>query len=103
MEQNDFSLLIQQMKLPHWTDIVKTGVHKELAPYDPNLNYIRAGYYRRRADVNGYHGREKADGTGYHDKLDVEPTLKATLCVDPTLKATGVVSKELAELDATTD
>ncbi|KAH9618536.1 hypothetical protein KSS87_019471 [Heliosperma pusillum] len=57
----------------------------------------------RRADVKGYHGHEKADGTGYHDKLDVEPTLKATLCVEPALKATGVVSKELAGLDATTN
>lgn len=31
------------MELPHWTDIVKTGNFKELAPYDPDWYYIRAG------------------------------------------------------------
>lgn len=31
------------MELPEWTDIVKTGVLKELAPYDPDWYYIRAG------------------------------------------------------------
>lgn len=29
--------------VPKWVDIVKTGVHKELAPYDPDWYYIRAG------------------------------------------------------------
>ena len=32
-----------QIELPPWTDIVKTGVLKELAPYDPDWYYIRAG------------------------------------------------------------
>lgn len=31
------------MELPHWTDIVKTATFKELAPYDPDWYYIRAG------------------------------------------------------------
>lgn len=31
------------MELPDWTDIVKTGRLKELAPYDPDWYYIRAG------------------------------------------------------------
>ena len=31
------------MELPEWTDIVKTGRFKELAPYDPDWYYIRAG------------------------------------------------------------
>ncbi|KAL5718429.1 Protein component of the small (40S) ribosomal subunit [Ranunculus cassubicifolius] len=31
-----------KMELPHWTDIVKTGTFKELAPYDPDWYYIRA-------------------------------------------------------------
>lgn len=31
------------MELPEWTDIVKTGTFKELAPYDPDWYYIRAG------------------------------------------------------------
>lgn len=29
--------------VPKWVDYVKTGVHKELAPYDPDWYYIRAG------------------------------------------------------------
>ena len=31
--------------VPKWADIVKTGVHKELAPYDPDWYYIRAGIF----------------------------------------------------------
>ncbi|RWW71686.1 hypothetical protein BHE74_00020565 [Ensete ventricosum] len=31
------------LELPEWTDIVKTGRFKELAPYDPDWYYIRAG------------------------------------------------------------
>ena len=34
--------------VPKWADIVKTGVHKELAPYDPDWYYIRAGIYYSR-------------------------------------------------------
>ena len=29
--------------LPKWADLVKTGVSKELAPYDPDWYFIRAG------------------------------------------------------------
>jgi small subunit ribosomal protein S19e len=29
--------------VPKWCDIVKTGIHKELAPYDPDWYFIRAG------------------------------------------------------------
>ena len=31
------------MELPEWTDIVKTATFKELAPYDPDWYFIRAG------------------------------------------------------------
>lgn len=34
---------VWQIELPPWTDIVKTGTLKELAPYDPDWYYIRAG------------------------------------------------------------
>lgn len=34
---------VKQMELPEWTDIVKTGRFKELAPYDPDWYYIRSG------------------------------------------------------------
>ena len=32
-----------QIQLPSWVDLVKTGALKELAPYDPDWYYIRAG------------------------------------------------------------
>ena len=32
-------------EVPKWADIVKTGIHKELAPNDPDWYYIRAGKY----------------------------------------------------------
>ncbi|KAF9617677.1 hypothetical protein IFM89_037911 [Coptis chinensis] len=32
-----------KMELPQWTDIEKTATFKELAPYDPDWYYIRAG------------------------------------------------------------
>ncbi len=35
--------LMLQIKLPQWVDIVKTGAFKELAPYDPDWYYVRAG------------------------------------------------------------
>ncbi len=34
-----------KMKIPDWVDIVKTGHHKELAPYDEDWYYTRAGRY----------------------------------------------------------
>ena len=30
-------------EVPKWADIVKTGIHKELAPNDPDWYYTRAG------------------------------------------------------------
>jgi len=39
-----------KLEVPTWVDIVKTGSFKELAPYDPDWFYIRAG-----ASVAGYH------------------------------------------------
>lgn len=32
-----------KFSVPKWVDVVKTGVHKELAPYDPDWYFIRAG------------------------------------------------------------
>ena len=31
------------MKVPDWTDLVKLGQHKEMAPYDDDWYYTRAG------------------------------------------------------------
>ena len=32
-----------KFKVPKWADTVKTGVSKELAPYNPDWYFIRAG------------------------------------------------------------
>lgn len=37
-----------KFELPKWCDIVKTGSHKELAPYDEDWYYIRAAAIARR-------------------------------------------------------
>jgi ribosomal protein S19E (S16A) len=34
-----------QIEVPSWVDLVKTATFKELAPYDANWYYIRAGMY----------------------------------------------------------
>lgn len=34
---------IGKLEVPTWVDIVKTGTYKELAPYDQDWFYIRAG------------------------------------------------------------
>ena len=30
-----------RFEIPKWGDVVKTGTHKELAPYDPDWLYVR--------------------------------------------------------------
>ena len=42
-DKNVICVVLFQIELPSWTDIVKTGKLKELAPYDPDWYYIRAG------------------------------------------------------------
>ncbi|CAO2820586.1 unnamed protein product [Amaranthus hypochondriacus] len=42
-----------KIELPPWTDIVKTGVLKELAPYDPDWYYIRAASMARKIYLRG--------------------------------------------------
>lgn len=32
-----------KLDIPTWVDVVKTGPQKELAPYDPDWFYVRAG------------------------------------------------------------
>lgn len=33
----------KKLDLPQWLDLVKTGIAKELSPYDEDWYYIRAG------------------------------------------------------------
>jgi hypothetical protein len=32
-----------KVTIPKWANIVKTGIHKELAPYNPDWFYVRMG------------------------------------------------------------
>jgi ribosomal protein S19E (S16A) len=34
-----------KLEVPTWADLVKTGAYKELAPYDPDWFYVRAGLF----------------------------------------------------------
>jgi small subunit ribosomal protein S19e len=48
-----------RLEVPKWVDLVKTGTHKELAPYDPDWFYVRAAsiarhvYLRKGTGVGG--------------------------------------------------
>lgn len=48
-----------RLEVPKWVDLVKTGAHKELAPYDPDWYYVRAAaiarhvYLRKGTGVGG--------------------------------------------------
>jgi hypothetical protein len=39
-----------KLEVPAWVDIVKTGAYKELAPYDPDWYYVRAGAFTNTND-----------------------------------------------------
>uniref|UniRef100_A0A2P2KYQ7 40S ribosomal protein S19-3 n=1 Tax=Rhizophora mucronata TaxID=61149 RepID=A0A2P2KYQ7_RHIMU len=61
-----------KIELPPWTDIVKTGRFKELAPYDPDWYYVRAAsmarkiYLRAGLGVGGFqriYGGNKRNGS----------------------------------------
>lgn len=41
------------IELPKWIDLVKTGVHRELAPHDPDWFYIRAAAIARKVYLRG--------------------------------------------------
>eukprot|EP00450_Noctiluca_scintillans_P039991 CAMPEP_0194476298 /NCGR_PEP_ID=MMETSP0253-20130528/200_1 /TAXON_ID=2966 /ORGANISM="Noctiluca scintillans" /LENGTH=149 /DNA_ID=CAMNT_0039315151 /DNA_START=68 /DNA_END=514 /DNA_ORIENTATION=+ len=45
-----------RMEMPKWMDIVKTGVSKELAPYDPDWLYVRAASMVRKIYIQGGRG-----------------------------------------------
>nr|VDD28400.1 unnamed protein product [Brassica oleracea] len=54
MRDVDLKLEIgHEIELPAWTDIVKTGKLKELAPYDPDWYYIRAASMARKVYLRG--------------------------------------------------
>merc|ERR1719224_94790 len=51
-----FSQLLKRQgrfEIPKWGDIVKTGVTRELAPYDPDWLYVRAASMVRKIYIRG--------------------------------------------------
>eukprot|EP00897_Mesotaenium_endlicherianum_P002019 jgi/Mesen1/1845/ME000143S00896 len=42
-----------KIEVPTWADMVKTGTHKELAPYDADWYYIRAASMARKIYLRG--------------------------------------------------
>jgi ribosomal protein S19E (S16A) len=38
--------MMLQIEVPTWADLVKTATFKELAPYDADWYYIRAGTFQ---------------------------------------------------------
>ena len=55
------------MKIPDWVDLVKTSKAKELAPYDPDWYYIRAGEGNIMREVVGTSPMQFDSGTPYGD------------------------------------
>mmetsp|Transcript_12967 Transcript_12967/g.39912 ORF Transcript_12967/g.39912 Transcript_12967/m.39912 type:complete len:126 (-) Transcript_12967:142-519(-) len=60
------------IELPKWVDIVKTGINKELAPYDPDWFYVRVAsvarkiYLRQGTGIGAFrkvYGGSKRNGT----------------------------------------
>ena len=57
-----------KLEIPTWVDTVKTGPQKELAPYDPDWYYVRAGEYHScikyswRKQANAVAGMGKVQG-----------------------------------------
>merc|ERR1719329_240841 len=61
-----------RFEIPKWGDVIKTGVSKELAPYDPDWLYVRTAsmvrkvYIRGGTGVGGFrkvYGSQKRRGT----------------------------------------
>jgi small subunit ribosomal protein S19e len=42
-----------KVEVPAWTDLVKTGTHKELAPYDQDWFYVRTAAVARKIYIQG--------------------------------------------------
>jgi len=57
-----------KIDVPKWVDIVKTGVAKELAPYDPDWYFVRAASMARKIYLRagtGVGGFKKIYGSSY--------------------------------------
>ena len=53
-----------KMEIPKWVDLIKTGVQKELAPYDPDWYYIRAASVARNLPSPPHRHRQMCSPSG---------------------------------------
>jgi hypothetical protein len=75
------------MQLPNWVDIVKTATFKELAPYDPDWYYVRAGecltckhlvHSAGNAEPECSDSAEKTVSVNVHNPIEVHGPVKKT-------------------------
>lgn len=50
---------VEQIKPPQWAEFVKTGVHREKAPLDPDWWYVRTASIMRKLSIHAPVGVEK--------------------------------------------
>ena len=70
-----------RFELPKWNDVVKTGVNKELAPYNPDWLYTRAAALARKVYIragSGVGGFSKVYGGQYRRGTQTNTWRKAS-------------------------
>lgn len=68
-------LFVLQIQLPAWVDIVKTGASKELAPYDPDWYYIRAGEDSSARDIKERASTDEQEALSSTNVLEMSSSL----------------------------
>ena len=89
--------------VPKWCDVVKTGIHKELAPYDPDWYFIRAAaiarkvYLREGSGVGSlrvrFGGKQRRGARPGHHKDAAGGLIRAILLTLDDLKITEKSAK----------
>eukprot|EP00873_Tetraselmis_striata_P041150 jgi/Tetstr1/461414/TSEL_006524.t1 len=84
-----------KLQVPTWVDLVKTGPHKELAPYDPDWYYIRAAAIARRVYLR------QGLGTGaLRRNFGCRNTNRGTIPEKHALASGGVIRHILKQFEA---
>ncbi|XP_074652541.1 small ribosomal subunit protein eS19-like [Tubulanus polymorphus] len=92
-----------KMKVPDWVDLVKTGIHKELAPYDDDWWFIRSAsiarhlYIRAPVGVGAFcriYGGRKNNGVAPSHFCRSTPSISRKIL--QSLEALKLVEKDTA-------
>merc|ERR1719428_2745991 len=73
-----------RFEMPKWGDLVKTGLGKELAPYDPDWLYVRAASIVRKVYIR------KGTGVGAFQKV-YGTQYRRGVCTNKHQKASGKI------------